>query len=118
LKCPCEGLKGLDLAVCLGPPQGDYEVTIEIGNYSIIINNKGIFRRRIVVDDTLPFAKSITTPITSKAITNVPIPFSEDELVCMSIRALEEAAESGSIYARRRLDSCRVIVEEWKKKCS
>jgi len=118
LKCPCEGLEGLDLAICLGPPRGDHEVTIEIGNYTLVINNEGLFRRRVVVDETLPFAKSITTPISPQSLSTTPIPYSMEELVCMSVKALEEAAESGSIYARRRLESCKELVEEWKKKCS
>jgi len=115
--CPCEGLEGIDLAVCLGPPRGDHEVTIEIGNYTLVVNNEGLFRRRVVVDETLPFAKSVTTPITPSTLATMPLPYSVDELVCMSIVALEEAAESGSIYARRRLDACRSLVEEWKNRC-
>jgi len=118
MTCPCRGKEGLDLAVCLAPPPGDHEVSIEVGsNYSIVVNSDGVFTRRILIDDTLPFAKSIMKPVTPETLKHLPLHVDEAGITCMSIRALIEAAEAGSLYARRRLEECKDIVENIRRGC-
>ena len=117
--CPCRDKRALeDLITCLAPPPGEYEVEVEVSkNRKIIINTEGVFLRTIVVDDTLPFAKTIDKPTDIGILNRIAIGKRKDEILCITVRMLEEAARSGSLVAREKLEECRELIREIKNNC-
>ena len=119
MACKCVGKGGIELAVCLGPPPGDYEVTIPIGeNYTLVVNDEGVFTRRILTDETLPFTKTLMKPVNEETLKHLPIRASIDEILCLVVEALEEAARHGSRRAKRKLEECNILINDLKKRCS
>ncbi|MEB3774765.1 MAG: hypothetical protein GSR86_07570 [Desulfurococcales archaeon] len=104
--------------MCLSPPPGEYEVSIQIsGNKSIIINNNGVSLRSIVTDETLPFINTFTRPIEpSRALKLAGKPL--EEILCMTIDALKKASNHGSRTSRRRLEECRDLVDKISSRCN
>ncbi len=117
--CPCREADGVEaLIACLAPPPGEYEVEIEVSkNRKIIINSDGVFLRTIVVDDTLPFAKTIDKQSDLGILDRIAVRIDKKSVLCNTVRMLEEAAESGSLAAREKLEACRDLVERIKGEC-
>jgi hypothetical protein len=117
LTCPCEGLRGLELLQCFAPPQGEYETSIKISdNMIIVINDKGIFIRRIVTDDFLPFITTIDRRIT-RIETLQAYRLDIKELLCYNLENLIEASKHGSSKAKQLLDNCWKLAEKIKSEC-
>ncbi|MCE4628132.1 MAG: hypothetical protein F7C34_03170 [Desulfurococcales archaeon] len=118
MACECAGLRGLDLAVCLAPPEGEYEAVIPISdNISIIVNRKGIFIKRIVTDDMLPFVRTVLRKITREE-TLQAYGVSLDRILCAATRSLIDASRHGSTYAARRVEECNELVQNIASSCS
>lgn len=117
--CPCGESDDVEsLIACLAPPPGEYEVEIEVSkNRKIIINSEGVFLRTIVVDDTLPFAKTIDKRSDLGILDRIAARIDKKRVLCDTVRMLEEAAESGSLAARGKLEACRDLVERIKGEC-
>ena len=118
MACECAGLRGLDLAVCLAPPEGEYEAAISISdNISIIINKKGIFIKRIITDDMLPFVRTVLRRVTREETLRA-YGVSLDRVLCAAAKSLVEASRHGSTYAARKFGECRDLVLEVTSNCS
>lgn len=113
MTCPCIGKRGIDLAMCLAPPPGEHEVEVELSkNNSLVINSEGIFTRQIVLDDTLPFTRTLMKRVDPGFIHRVVLRVTEEDLVCMAAKSLIEASNRGSRVAREKYEMCRGLVEE------
>jgi len=119
VECECAGeTDPLALALCLAPPPGDHEVALPLpGGRSLVLNDEGLFVRTIHLDDTLPFAQTITRRISPGSLDRVGARVSPRTLLCHAIRGLLEAAESGSLRAREKLERCRGLVEGLLRGC-
>jgi len=113
--CPCRGLAGLELASCLAPPPGDYEVVLEgLAGSVLVLNEEGVWLRRLVRDEWLPFLAAQERRAGEAAVRAVLglHGMSVESLVCEAARALDRAARGGSLRAREKLAKCRGLVEE------
>lgn len=116
-ECVCEGIADpIQLALCLAPPRGEYEVEIKMrSNTSIIVNEEGLFLRTLVTDETLPFVKTYERPISLDAVAEkIGDPAS---LLCETVRMLRKAADSGSASAARKIKSCQDTIRGIEAKC-
>ncbi len=116
-ECMCEGIADpIELALCLAPPRGEYEVEIKMrSNTSIVINEDGIFLRTLVTDETLPFVKTYERPMGLDAVADkVGDPAG---LLCKTVRMLKKAADGGSTSAARKIKSCEDIIRDIEAKC-
>lgn len=118
MTCPCEGLKGVGLAVCISPPPGEHEVDIPISsNRSIVINDEGVFVRQVVLDDSLPFARTSTRRVDPGFLGRIAVGIDESSIVCRAAESLVEAYREGSLAAGRKLEACRGLVERLLSEC-
>ncbi|MCE4626449.1 MAG: hypothetical protein F7B78_02220 [Desulfurococcales archaeon] len=118
MTCPCEGKEGIDLAVCISPPPGEHEIDIPISrNRSIIINNDGIFIRQVILEDTLPFTRTVTKQVDPEFLQRIAVRVDEKRLACQAAKSLVEAARGGSLVAGEKLDECRGLVEKMLAEC-
>jgi len=117
--CGCAGDSDpVSLALCLAPPPGDHEVSIPLpGGRSLVLNDEGLFIRVIHLDDTLPFAQTITRRVKPESLESIGARVDPRDLLCQAVRGLVEAAESGSLRAREKLERCRGLVEELLRGC-
>ena len=114
--CTCEGLEGLELAICIAPPEGEYEVSIPLSrDKNIVLNRKGLFLKQVVVDDSLPFAITLSRPLHEDSLARMGV--SIERLLCESARSLVDAASHGSVVAAEKLSACRDIVEKILSNC-
>lgn len=113
MTCDCDGKDGLELVICLSPPPGEHEIDIPISkNRSIIINKDGIFVRQLLIDETLPFAKTSVKPVDPGFIHRVPVKIDIKQLTCQAVESLVEASNRGSLVAWEKLEKCRSLVEK------
>ncbi|MCE4600656.1 MAG: hypothetical protein F7C38_03735 [Desulfurococcales archaeon] len=118
MPCPCDNKDGIELAICIAPPPGDYDVEIEISpKYSIVVNSEGIHVKQTVLEDTLPFTRTVTRKVGPEFLERVIIKIPKDKLPCIAARALVDAAENGSEVAREKLNRCRKLVDELARQC-
>ena len=120
-RCPCRaGDDWLSLAQCLAPPPGDHEVVVEgLAGAVVVLNSEGLWIRRPVQDEWLPFLQSVERRAGREALEAAMRSrgLEPRDLVCMAARSLVEAASSGSTVALERLRSCRSLVEEILQAC-
>ena len=115
-ECPCSGREGLDLALCLAPPRGEYETTFSLkNNLIIVVNRDGIFIRQSAIDDFLPFVTTIERRIEPGILERYGI--SIEQLLCTNVSNLVEAAGRGSRVARRLVESCNELIKKIIDKC-
>lgn len=86
---------------------------------SVVINDEGIWIRSVARDEWLPFMESRDRPASVAALEQALRlnSLGWDELLCMVVRGLVEAAGHGSLRARRRLETCRELVGEILSRC-
>ncbi len=114
--CECEGRKGLELAVCLAPPPGDFEASIRLGeNREIVINEEGALLRLIAHDDFLPFVRTSEIPLGEQQLRQLRVDL--NEITCQSVKGLVEAALHGSVKAKAKLDRCSTLVNHIMPQC-
>lgn len=113
--CPCEEASGWSLAKCIAPPPGEYEVHLKTpSGATLVVNEEGFFLRRFSVEETLPFMTTHDRPVTPSSLDSLA---SLDEVLCETAKALREAASHGSLKAKRKIKSCRRIIEEIERGC-
>ena len=116
--CPCNHKDGIELAICIAPPPGDHDVEIEISSkQSIIINSEGMHVKQTVLEDALPFTRTIIRKVGPEFLERIIIKIPKDKLPCIAARALVDAAENGSEVAREKLNRCRELVDELARQC-
>ena len=116
--CECEGLEGLELAKCLAPPRGDYELDIPItNNLSLIITSSGLILKQVVIDDDLPFARTVERRVPDEYLEHVNLKVKKEELPCLAAKALLQASSHGSEVSREKVKRCRRIIEEVSRNC-
>jgi len=115
MPCKCEGIDGIKLVLCLAPPAGDYEVSIDVGsNKKLIVNSEGIFLRSSAVDDFLPFLKTSQIKVSEKVLGMYRVSF--DKLICNVIDSLINASNHGSAYAKLKVESCKPLINNLREK--
>ena len=115
--CPCEGLEGEKLVRCLAPPRGEYEVHVDLPGGSVaVVNEEGFFIRSLHHEEALPFLQTVERRYPLKHILD-RARLTVDDLLCLTVRALEEAAAHGSLKAARKLGDCKELVEKIRKRC-
>ncbi|MCE4623864.1 MAG: hypothetical protein F7B11_03850 [Caldisphaeraceae archaeon] len=115
MPCKCEGIDGIKLVLCLAPPAGDYEVSIDVGsNKKLIVNSEGIFLRSSAVDDFLPFLKTSQIRVSEKVLGMYRISF--DKLICNVTDSLINASNHGSAYAKLKVESCKSLINNLREK--
>ena len=119
--CPCNaGGDPVGLALCLAPPPGEYEVVLEgLAGSVVVVNSEGVWVRRMVLDEWLPFLQSVERRAGREALEAAMRSrgIGAEELACIAARGLVEAARSGSIVALEKLRRCRGLVEEVLRHC-
>ncbi len=121
MKCPCQGLEGLELVKCLAPPPGDYEIHVELPAGAIlVVNDEGFTMRLIRKAEYLPFLTTIERRISISQALDVlkRSKLNIDRLTCMVIEGLRSAAMSGSRKARTKLEECSETIDALYKQCS
>jgi hypothetical protein len=114
VKCPCDKKSDIELAICLAPPAGEYEVSHNIGsNKKLILNSDGIFIRSYSINDYLPFFQTTQLKIKDNDIKLFKI--SLNQLICKALEGLKEASEHGSTYAKEKIEKCKDIIDELTK---
>jgi len=120
-ECPCTGLDPLEQALCLAPPPGDHEVVLPAAapGVSLVLNEEGFKLRSTVADEWLPFLAAVERPVSRAAVLQAlhANGLSPEALLCMTARALLEAARSGSRTAAEKLARCRGLVEKTLRGC-
>ncbi len=117
MSCPCDGKKGLELAVCLAPPPGDYEAVIDLGQGKhLVINTTGLYVRNVVSDDYLPFIRTTSIKVSEATLRRLGL--SDDVVLCAAIKSLQEAAEHGSEAAALVVHSCEGLLKQLLDKCN
>ncbi len=114
-ECPCDpGMNLRDLVLCLAPPEGEYETVINLSRETkIVVNRKGYFVRKIILDDFLPFVGTVNRPIGPDVLSRYGISDNRlKDILCKNIDNLEKAARSGSEYARRIIYDCNEVIEK------
>lgn len=110
-KCSCEDKSKIELVLCLAPPAGDYEVEMNLGsNRKLVVNSDGIFLRTYSLDDFLPFMQTRQIKINEKDLDLFKL--SIKELICETIKALIDASNHGSIYAKEKVENCSELIKE------
>ncbi len=118
MKCECTGLKGVKLAQCIAPPKGDYSLEIEITDkLTLLITPEGLFLKQTVIQDDLPFTRTITRPVKEEFLNHVNLRIEKIKLPCLAARALIEAGNHGSRIAKEKLERCKELVEEILNQC-
>ncbi len=115
--CKCDGISDpLELALCLAPPRGEYEVEFKVGsNTSIIVNSEGFFLRTLVTDETLPFMKTYERPIDpGSAVKKIG---ESAKVLCETVKMLKKAALHGSMTAARKVKSCSSLIDQLEATC-
>lgn len=108
--CECEGLEGILLLMCLAPPEGEYEVHIEMGTALLVLNRRGAFLRTRGHEEGLPMITTYDRSVNLEGLIDAGrVDF--ESLLCNSVRYLREAAVHGSVYAVEKLARCRGLVE-------
>ena len=117
-RCECEGLEGLELAKCLAPPRGDYELDIPItNNLSLIISSSGLILKQVIIDDNLPFARTVERRVPDEYLNHVNLKVKKEDLPCLAVKALVQASRHGSVVSRKKLERCKRIIEGVSRKC-
>ena len=113
--CVCEEAEGFELVKCLAPPRGEYEVHVRVGSDTVgVVNEEGFFLRTVRAEETLPFLVTFERPVDPERIARAAGGL--ERLLCMAVKGLREAASHGSVKARRKLEACRGLIEELKRK--
>ena len=116
--CRCRGLEGIDLALCLAPPPGEYEVDLKVGrDKSIIVNSEGVYLRQLVTDETLPFINTLQRPLPPRRAMEIA-GLTLENLYCIVVRQLKAASQAGSITARRKLGECFDVIKKIEEECT
>ena len=118
-KCPCrKETDPYDLLICLAHPAGEYETVIQLGeNLRLVINNTGLYIRRISTDEFLPYISTYDKKINKETLKAYNITQEKIKtLICKNIQNLEDAALHGSIKANNLLEACNQLVEEIQEK--
>ncbi len=116
MSCECEGLSGLELAVCLAPPPGDYELSVELGlGRSLVVNSEGAFLRASSRDDFLPFMRTQEVRVDEQAVRALRVDV--NRLLCGVASALRGAADHGSVTAAEKLRRCSGLVGRIEASC-
>ena len=115
--CRCRNKTGFDLLRCLAPPEGEYETYVKLSDsLAVVVNRSGVFIRRIVTDDTLPFVRTIDKRVSSPE-TLKAYGLSIDQLLCINLKNLEIAATHGSRTARIIINECFDFIDKIIIKC-
>ena len=121
MACPCDpGTPVLELALCLAPPPGDYELVLEgFAGASVAVNDEGVWIRSIARDEWLPYIEARDRPASTVALRQAlrHNGLDEEQLLCMSVRALLEAARHGSRRAAEKTRSCKRLIAEILRRC-
>ncbi len=113
--CVCEEADGFELVKCLAPPRGEYEVHVRVGSDTVgVVNEEGFFLRTVRAEETLPFLVTFERPVDPERVARAAGGL--ERLLCMTVKALREAASHGSMKARRKLEACRGLVEGLREK--
>ena len=116
-ECPCSRLKGIDLALCLAPPRGEYETSFRLqNNLLVVINRDGIFIRQNVIDDFLPFVTTVERRVRPEVLERYGI--SVERVLCENVSNLVEAARKGSRVARKLVESCNELIKKIISNCN
>ncbi|MEB3765348.1 MAG: hypothetical protein GSR77_04210 [Desulfurococcales archaeon] len=118
-KCPCrKETDPYDLLICLAPPAGEYETAIQLGeNLRLVINNTGLYIRRISTDEFLPYINTYDKKIDKETLKAYNITQEKiNTLICKNIQNLEDAALHGSTKAKDLLETCNQLIEEIREK--
>ncbi|MEB3759790.1 MAG: hypothetical protein GSR72_07585 [Desulfurococcales archaeon] len=118
-KCPCrKDTDPYNLLTCLAPPAGEYETTIQLGeNLRLVINNTGLYIRRISADEFLPYINTYDKKIYKETLKAYNITQEKIKtLICNNIQNLQNAALHGSTKAKDLLDACNQLIKEIKEK--
>ncbi|MGC9111874.1 hypothetical protein [Acidilobus sp.] len=116
MSCRCRGKEGLELILCLAPPPGDHEISIDIGKgREVVINSTGIYVRAIVSDDYLPFIR--TTSLAVSEITLKKFGLKYEDLLCKTVRGLLEASNHGSETAATLVKECSDMITSILSNC-
>jgi hypothetical protein len=121
LSCPCNGVEDLvELALCLAPPCGEYEVSLEghVGA-QIVLCEDGVFIRSVARDEWLPFLETRDRPASRQALLSALRLNNLDGqgLLCLVVRSLRLAANSGSLKAAKKLRDCWELVQRLEEAC-
>ncbi len=118
MNCECREKTGLDLAKCLAPPRGDYELDLELSdNLKLVITSNELIIKQIIIEDDLPFTRTIEKKVSEEFLNHVNLSVEKEKLPCLAAKALVEAAEHGSEEAELKMKRCREIVEELLYSC-
>jgi len=116
--CRCIGRRGWSLVECLAPPRGEYEVTIKLSRGRVLVlNSEGFFLRSRHLPGNTPFLETIETPVNREFLDKIAR-LNPEDLLCLVVESLENAAKHGSVYASSLVKECRNLVEEAKASCS
>ena len=116
--CKCRDLEGIELALCLAPPPGEYEVDIKVGrDKSVIINSEGVYLRQLITDETLPFINTIQRPLPAERALEIA-GISIEDLTCKIVKQLNAASKSGSITSKKKIEECKNIISIIENKCN
>ncbi|MET1128719.1 MAG: hypothetical protein ABWW70_05325 [Thermoproteota archaeon] len=89
------------------------------GGAELVVNSDGIFVRRFVLDETLPYITTREVSVRSRVSSYLEAAgISLAKLLCMVVSSLREAAAEGSTYAEAKLRRCRELVYEITRFCA
>ncbi|BEP16724.1 hypothetical protein PYJP_00760 [Pyrofollis japonicus] len=121
MTCSCKpSSSALELALCLAPPCGEYEVSLEgHAGTQIILCEDGVFIRSVARDEWLPFLETRDRPASRQALLSALKLNNLDEqgLLCLVLRSLRLAANSGSLKAAKKLRDCRELIRRLEEAC-
>lgn len=116
MSCRCLSKGGLELILCLAPPPGDYEVSIDIGKgREVIINSTGIYIRAAVSDDYLPFIRTTSLPVSEATLKKLGLNY--ERLLCKAVKGLLEASNHGSETAEVIVKECGDLITSILSSC-
>jgi hypothetical protein len=115
--CPCEGLEGWKLVLCIAPPRGEYELSYELGKGVIAsISREGVRIRQLKAPGYLPYLESIEREV--KIETLEAMGLKPERVICDAVKALREASKHGSEAAADIVEKCRGLIERLEERCS
>lgn len=115
--CPCEGLDGWELILCIAPPRGEYEVSYELGRgVTVSISREGVRLRQLKSPGYLPYLESIEREIKPDTLESMGL--KPERVICDAVKALKEAARHGSEVAEEIVEYCRGLLERLERGCT